>query len=366
MSEFKKYSNMTDIRRLNEGRIIKGAWKGLKNKVGRGARSAYDKTYRTTKAVTRFPYLSFTKQSNPPERSEVKEFTKQKNKAMEDYIKGTLPKKDYKKELRSVYQGMTDAGNRHIAPVRTLGIAGATGITGGGIHGLSKFGDDDVSIKQIKSGIENKGEIKDQDNINDKISRAWAGLKGVGKAAAATVLVPAKLTSDMIGYVAALTQVKTPGEMDNLFSKLYESDRSLQKQVMSNPRIKTSTKLRWKKYYATRKASDAVQSVKNAPKPVKIAAGAGALGAGAIGAGMLKREIDINRARVYGCDTIENPKQRLRCEYMVAKEDLKESKKFLSKCYDSNNPESCVKIYSQKIREAETKMLEAKKQLNRM
>ena len=78
----------------------------------------------------------------------------------------------------------------------------------------------------------------------------------------------------------------------------------------------------------------------------------------------IKKKIALNKAKVNGWYTIEDPDKKLRCEIMVVKENIKEYKKFLSKCYDSNNPESCVKIYSQKVKDEEAKLANLTNQFN--
>lgn len=188
--------------------------------------------------------------------------------------------------------------------------------------------------------------------ISDTIGKlwwiAWSPMMGVKKITEKTL--------------NTLNIVKTPDEFPKLFEQLSNAPKEVRDKIV--PKLSWNIRSKYFIYEKSKRAKNLVTNVTNMPTAAKVGLGAAGLAGGALAANEIRKQIALNQAKVYGCDTIEDPDKKLKCEIMVAKENIKEYKKFLSKCYDSNNPESCVKIYSQKVKDEEAKLANLTNQFN--
>ena len=221
------------------------------------------------------------------------------------------------------------------------------------------------------AGISAAGSEKNEDiNAIKKGLNPWAfkrGIVGTGMDtistlfwfAATPITASYKITLKTLN---ALNIVKTPDEFPKLFEQLSNAPKEVRDKIV--PKLSWDIRAKYFIYEKSKRAKNLVTNAANMPTAAKVGLGAAGLAGGALVANEIRKQIALNKAKVYGCDTIEDPTKKLQCEIMVAKENIKEYKKFLSKCYDSNNPESCVKIYSQKVKDEEAKLANLTNQFN--
>ena len=248
-----------------------------------------------------------------------------------------------------------DAG-RERSILRALGIsAGAGGMYGYAATSSEKNKEYNEMMRKLDPNAPKKG--------------FFDTLKATTKYAKDMISMPFNSTKAVSEkFFSLLGAAKTPEDFEKIFSMIYALDlsniesRKIRKDVLDS--MPFLTRLKYFMYEKSKRAKNIVTNATNMPTAAKVGLGAAGLAGGALAANEIRKQIALNKAKVYGCDTIEDPTKKLQCEIMVAKENIKEYKKFLSKCYDSNNPESCVKIYSQKVKDEEAKLANLTNQFN--